>query len=246
MKASVLLACAIVLAPLAWTGSSAIANAPASASKARDWTRVVRTTPAGGFVMGNPDAKVKLVEYGSMTCPHCKRFDDAGVPHILDYVKTGRVSYEFRNYVRDPFDLSAALVARCAGPHGFFALTRALYDDQQTWVGKIERTPQDQLKAMQDLPPNRQFVAIAKVAGFPQFAAAHGLAAQKSAQCLSNLNSVKQLVEMNAAATNQYPDFRGTPTFILNGQLVDLGEVTEAQVWPALKEKIDAALGARS
>lgn len=245
MKSSVYLACAIALAALAGSPSTAEAKAPASASKAHDWTRVVRATRAGGFVMGNPNAKVKLVEYGSMTCPHCKRFDDAGVPHILDYVKTGQVSYEFRNYVRDAFDVTAALVARCDGPDTFFPLTRALYDDQRNWEAKIEATPQDQLKSMQDLPPNQQFVAIAKIAGFPQFAAARGLSVAKSTQCLSNLSSINQLVAMNEAATKQYPDFRGTPTFILNGRMVDLGEVTEAQVWPALKAKIDAALGGR-
>ena len=245
MTRGVFLACAIAVAAMVAPASTVQAKPAASAAKARDWTRVVRTTPAGGFVMGNPNAKVKLVEYGSMTCPHCKRFDDAGVPHILDYVKTGRVSYEFRNYVRDAFDLSAALVARCAGTNGFFPLTRALYDDQQNWESKIEQTPQDQLKSMQDLPPNQQFVAIAKVAGFPQLAAARGLPVAKSTQCLSNQASVKQLVEMVDAATKQYPDFRGTPTFILNGTMVDLGAVTEAQVWPALKSKIDAALGGR-
>ena len=72
--------------------------------------------PKAGFVMGNPDAKLKLIEYGSLTCPHCREFDEKGVPALIDnYVKTGQVSWEFRNYVRDAFDLTAALVARCNG-----------------------------------------------------------------------------------------------------------------------------------
>ena len=97
--------------------------------------------------MGNPDAKVKLIEYGSLTCPHCREFDETGVtPLINNYVKSGRVSYEFRNYVRDAFDLSASLVARCNGAKSFFPLERAMYKDQPTWVAKIQAVPQNQLE----------------------------------------------------------------------------------------------------
>ena len=49
-------------------------------------------------MMGNPNAKVKLIEIGSLTCPHCREFDEKGVPTLIDkYVKTGQVSWEFRH-----------------------------------------------------------------------------------------------------------------------------------------------------
>ena len=66
--------------------------------------------------MGNPNAEVKLVEFGSMTCPHCAEFDEQGGKPLIDnYVKNGQVSFEFRNFVRDPFDMTASLIARCGG-----------------------------------------------------------------------------------------------------------------------------------
>lgn len=102
-----------------------------AATRTTDWTHVVAATPAGGFMLGNPRAKIRLVEYGSLTCPHCRAFDAEGVPLLVNrYVKSGQVSWEFRNYVRDPVDLTAALIARCNGPRGFFPLARALYRDQ--------------------------------------------------------------------------------------------------------------------
>ena len=115
---------------------------PAPKAPARtDWTRVVAATPAGGFVLGNPKAKVKLVEFGSLTCPHCRAFDEEGVPTLLGkYVKSGQVSWEFRNYVRDAADVTAALIARCNGARGFFPLMRALYKDQQLSGRHIDRT----------------------------------------------------------------------------------------------------------
>ena len=58
--------------------------------------------------MGNPNAKVKLVEFGSLTCPHCAEFEEEGGKALIEnYVKTGQVSWEFRNFVRDPFDITA-------------------------------------------------------------------------------------------------------------------------------------------
>ena len=81
--------------------------APAKkAAAASDWTKTVTVTPDGGYRMGNPAAPVKLVEYGSLTCGACGRFAQEGVPQLVSkYVRTGRVSFEFRNYVRDPADI---------------------------------------------------------------------------------------------------------------------------------------------
>src|SRR3954462_11742654 len=154
----------------------ASAKPVAKASASTDWTHVVAATPAGGFVLGNPKAKVKLVEYGSLTCPHCKAFDDEGIPTLLaKYVRSGQVSWEYRNYVRDAADVTAALVARCNGARSFFPLVRALYHDQPVWFGKAVATPKDQLQKLADLPPQQQFVGMAKITGLDSWAAAHGI-----------------------------------------------------------------------
>ena len=248
MKAGAFLAFAVATAALAGL-SAGPAQAAASAKKAAqtDWTHVVKQTPAGGFVMGNPNAKVKLVEYGSMTCPHCRHFDETAVPSLLSkYVKTGKVSFEFRNYVRDALDLTASLLARCNGPRSFFTVTRALYKEQPKWEAKISGVPDDKLKSINALPLSRKFVEIAKLAGFQSWAVASGMPVAKSTQCLSNEAAAKRLAEMTGDANEQFPDFKGTPSFLINGGMVDLGFVTQDEVWPALESRINDALGQRS
>src|SRR6185436_6210996 len=103
MKPSLFLACAAALVAVAGCnsneGNAATGGAAAvkvSPPKNGDWSTIVTETPAGGFLMGNPNAKVQLIEYGSLTCPHCREFDETGVtPLIEGYVKTGKVGYEF-------------------------------------------------------------------------------------------------------------------------------------------------------
>src|SRR5690349_14475181 len=180
MKSTASIACALALIAIAGCNSKqgdAATNKSVKLEQVKppaggDWTEVVNPTQAGGFMMGNPNAKVKLIEFGSMTCPHCKAFDDEGVDKLVNtYVKSGQVSWEFRNYVRDGFDLTAALIARCNGAKSFFPLTRALYKDQMNWVSKIQAAPKEQLEGLQNLPPNQQFLQMAKVADFQPWAA---------------------------------------------------------------------------
>ncbi len=203
-----------------------------------DWSEIVTETSQGGYLMGNPNAKVKLVEFGSMTCPHCREFDETALEPLIDnYVKSGRVSFEFRNYVRDPFDITASLIARCNGTKSFFALTRALYKAQPDWVGKIQATPPAQLEALQNVGPDKQFLQIAEIAQLQKFAAMRGVPTAKSAQCLTNQGEVDQLVQMNSDATGQY-DLPGTPSFLINGTLVE-----NAATWEALEPKLKEAVG---
>ena len=204
-----------------------------------DWTRVAAATPAGGFVLGNPKARVKLVEFGSLTCPHCRAFDEEGVPTLLGkYVKSGQVSWEFRNYLRDAADVTAALIARCNGARSFFPLMRALYKDQPVWFGKAVATPKEQLAKVADLPPQQQFVTMAKITGLDSWAVKHGVPAAKAKQCLANLPSVDRLVQMTSDTTEQHPDFKGTPGFLING-----GLVKDVASWDGLEPQLKAALG---
>ena len=203
---------------------------------------MVTPTTAGGFLMGDPKAKVQLIEFGSMTCPACGQFDETGVQPLIDkYVKTGQVGFEFRNYVRDPFDLAAALVARCNGAQGFFPLTRALYKDQANWLQRLSNISPEQQQALQNLPPQQQFLEVAKLAGFQQWAAMRGVPTAKSTSCLSNEQEVNRLVQMTSDAGSQF-DVPGTPSFVINGKLVDPPERGKSN-WESLEAKLRAALG---
>src|SRR3546814_19557489 len=84
--------------------------------------------------MGNPAAPVKLIEYLSYTCPHCAAFSAESAAVLRGrMVKSGKVSLELRNAVRDKLDLAAAALARCAGTQGFFAAYDALFARQRDW-----------------------------------------------------------------------------------------------------------------
>ena len=223
-------------------GSNSTGGAPANVEavappEGGDWTQMVTQTPEGGFLMGNPNAAVKLVEFGSMTCPHCAEFDEKATAPLQEYVKSGRVSYEFRNFVRDPFDLTASLIARCGGAQTFFPLTHALYESQKQWVQDIQNASEQQMQQLTSLPPQQQFVEIAKLANLQQWAAQRGLPSSKSAACLTNQAEVDRLVQMTSDAVSTY-NVPGTPAFLINGELVG-----QAATWEALEPKIKEALG---
>jgi protein-disulfide isomerase len=177
-----------------------------------------------------------------MTCPHCAAFEAAAIdPLTNNYVKNGKVAFEFRNFVRDPFDVTASLVARCGGADSFFPMTKAMYADQVNWVQKIQAASPEQQQALATMQPAQEFKAIADLAGFPQWAASRGIPAAKLDACLTDQAAVDQLVQMNNDAVQQY-NVPGTPTFVINGKVVDLGTATQDEVWPVLETKIKAAL----
>lgn len=217
------------------------AAAPVAPPANGDWSSVVSETAAGGFLMGNPNAAVKVVEFGSMTCPHCAEFDHEAMKPLVDnYVKGGKVSLEFRNFVRDPFDVAASLIARCGGTTSFYGLTRGLYADQKDWVAKIQTADPAAMQTIQSLPPNQQFAEIAKIAGFQDWAAMRGLSAEKTAACLANQAEVDKLVQMQNDAISSY-NIPGTPAFLLNNEVVQIEPGSSP--WTQVETKIKAALG---
>ena len=202
------------------------------------WADVVNATSAG-FMMGNPNAKVKLAEIGSLFCPVCKRFEEEGVPTLIEkYVKTGQVSWEFRPYIiHGPVDMVANLVARCNGPKAFFPLSMSLYKDQSALLSKLEATPQDKIAQIQNMPVNQEFVAMANLMGLQDWAAARGVPQAKSNQCLSDEKMINNEVQLTSDVNNQYPEFVGTPSFIINGKMLK-----DTANWAALRPQLDAAL----
>jgi protein-disulfide isomerase len=202
-----------------------------------DWSAVVAKTREGGFIMGNPNAKVKLVEFGSMTCGHCAAFEEEGGKTLVDnYVKKGLVSWEFRNFVKDPFDMTAALLARCGGEASFFGLTRTLFHEQRSWVGKIQAADPAKLQALQTMSTAQQFSTIADLGGLKAFAAQRGVPRARAEQCLANEQEANQLVQMNSDAISTY-SVRGTPNFVING-----AGPAESATWETLEPKIKEAI----
>lgn len=201
-----------------------------------DWAETVSQSPEGGMVMGNPNAAVKLVEFGSMTCPHCAEFSEKSAELIDKYVKTGRVSYEFRNYVRDPADLAAALLARCGGPQPFFKLSEQIYAAQAEWIGKLQNMSPAEQQQLQTMQPEQVVPVFGEKSGLVQFVAMRGIPAAKAQQCLADKGAIQKLVDItNGGNELQIP---GTPTFLINGKVVE-----NAAAWEALEPQLKKALG---
>lgn len=201
-----------------------------------DWTETVVQTPEGGMMMGNPAAPVKLVEFGSMTCPHCAEFTEKSGDLINKYVKSGRVSYEFRNYVRDPADLAAALLARCGGPAPFFKLSEQMYAAQRDWVGKLQNMTPAEQQQLQNMQPEQVVPVFGEKSGLVQFVAMRGVPAEKANQCLADKAAIQKLVDItNSGNELQIP---GTPTFLINGKMVE-----NSAAWDTLEPRLKEALG---
>ena len=209
------------------------AAAPAASAPARDWARTVVATPEGGFRMGNPAAKVKLVEYGSLTCGHCAAFARAGMsPLIASYVRSGKVSFEYRNYILNGLDVAASLVARCGGPGRFFPVAERLYATQAQWMGKLSALTSAQKAQLNALPEAQRLGRLADTVGLTQLAAQQGIPAAQAKRCLADTAALDRLGKM--AETAQAQGVQGTPTFFING--ANIGIQTWATLEPILRD----------
>lgn len=216
---------------LALAAAIAIIAAPAVAKT--DWTHQVALSPVGAHVLGNPAAETKLVEYVSYTCPHCASYAKAAEkPLKSKYVASGKVSVEVRNLVRDPIDLTAALLARC-GPKGrFFANHAALMSSQDDWWPRILGAPQTEKDGWYEGPYLPRFRKIATRAGFYPIMARQGIDRKAADKCLGSKAARDTLTAMTSAAREKY-DIRGTPSFLLNGKLLD-----HAHDWNAVDSQL--------
>jgi protein-disulfide isomerase len=225
-------ALALALTGLAATAPQAAA-APVRRAAPVDWARTVVATPEGGFRMGNPGAKVKLVEYGSLTCVHCAAFAREGVaPLVARYVRTGKVSYEYRNFILNGLDVAATLVARCGGPSRFFPVSEKLYATRDQWMGRLSGLTQAQKDQLNALPEGARLGRLAETVGLTGLAAQQGIAPTQSKRCLADPAALERLGKMAEAAGAQ--GVQGTPTFFLNG--ANIGTQTWATLEPILRE----------
>jgi protein-disulfide isomerase len=202
------------------------------------WADVVAKTPEGGYRMGNPDAPIKLIEFGSLTCPHCADFAEKSSAELRDnFVASGRVSFEFRNFVRDAIDLTVAQMTRCGAPESYFALTEQAFTNQAAMIGQVQKGGEAAYGAAMKASPEQRGMAIAQLGGLPDFFAARGISKEQAATCLADVKAMEALAKATQDQGKEF-DIQGTPTFLINGAKA---EVTG---WPELKAKLES-LGAR-
>ena len=192
-----------MLARLALTLALAFAGAAVAATPAKLPGR------ADDMSLGSPKAKVQVVEYASLSCPHCARFNADVFPGFkAKYVDTGKVRYTLREMLTPPAEVAAAgfMMARCAGPKRYFKVVDEVFRSQDRWG--------DQIKPV--------FLGIAKQNGLtePQFEA-----------CLRNDAAQKEIGARVQAAIDL--GVSSTPTFFVNGKKYE-GEMSLKQLDAAI------------
>lgn len=163
---------------------------------------VAAATESGAFtgeiVLGKADAPVTIIEYASMTCPHCANFHLKILPVLKEkYIDTGKVKLAFREFPLDGVALRASMLARCGGETKVYPFIDILFTQQTDWAGS-----EDPIGAL-----NR----IAKLGGMSQ---------SKFEACLADETLMKQLVQSRQDGADKY-DIKGTPSFIIDGKTYD-------------------------
>lgn len=212
--------------------------APIAAPAGKSWTDVVEKTGEGGYRLGNPEAPIKVVEYGALSCSHCAEFAKESFADLRDkYVASGRVSYELRYFMLNPYDIPASLLATCSSTEAVIPLSEQFWAWQPNMFQNVQALGEDKLKAISALPPPQQIPAVAEGAGMIDFFASRGISRDQAKACLADTAKAKALADQTEKATKEF-NVTGTPTFILND--APIGSVR----WEELETKLQQA-GAR-
>lgn len=207
---------------------------------APDWTITVEETPAGHLI-GNPDATTKVAEYVSYTCSHCAEFARSGDPALkIQYVRSGKVSVEVRHLLRDPIDLTAAMLTHCGDPQRFAMNHATIMLNQGKWLPiAAQSTPaQRQRWSNPDRAAARR--AIAADLDFYQLLEGRGYSISDLDRCMADSAKEMELIQASRADTMRL-NLQGTPSFTINDQLLD-----HVHSWPGLQQALDAHLAASS
>lgn len=208
---------ALLAAPLL---IAACGNASSEIGKEGDTPSAVKSEAIGSsdMVLGAAEAPVTLIEYASVTCPHCATFNEQVMPAIKEkYIDTGKVKLVFREFPTAPanFSLIGSVLARCAaeksGPEAYFLVTDALFRGQQTWIKEN---------------PKAELLKIVAQAGMDEAALD---------ACLQRKELV-EVINANAKEAMEKYNVNGTPSFILDGVKMSYRSKEE------FEEKIAAAV----
>jgi hypothetical protein len=213
--------------------ASATALAPVAAPAGKSWTDVIAATPDGGVLMGNPNAPIKVVEYGSLTCPHCAKFAQDGFQKLSEtYVNSGRVSLEFRSFAIHPQDVPLTVLAQCAGTETFFPLVEQIYGNFDAMLTRMQAPGSEAgVKQAMTLPENQRFPAYADAMGMTEFFAARGISVDQGHACLADTAKINAVANRTEAYGKAGID--STPTLFINGAKVNGN--TWAEIEPALQ-----------
>lgn len=229
--------------PSSTPSADAVAKVTAPAGKA--WTDVVSKTADGGYLIGNPDAKIKLVEYAAVTCSHCAEFEAEGYTDLLGkYVGGGQVNFEIRNFLLNPYDIPITILTRCSGPDAYLALTQQFYQHQRQQMEGMQKVDPAIFEAALKKPEGERFAALAQAMGVIEFFKARGVSEDQAKLCLADQKAAKELIDITEKAADPSGKYKvtGTPSFFLNGAPLEMKATPT--VWTQVKTALQNA-GAR-
>jgi protein-disulfide isomerase len=171
-------------------------EAPAATPASQEGSDLMVAGPLGEMGLGDPKAPNVIIEYASMTCPHCQAWHAQVYKDFkAKYIDTGKVYFIFREYPLDPLATAAIMIARCAPPERYFPLVDLMFENQKQWA-----FVSDPSTALQNLVKQA------------------GVTPEAFKACLTNQQILDGVNWVKNRATNEF-DVNSTPTFFINGQM---------------------------
>lgn len=173
--------------------------------KDKETSSVLAPGPLPDMALGSPEAPYTVIEYASMTCPHCALFQTTVFPELKErYIDTGKARYIFREFPIDPLALAASMLARCAGEDRFFPMIDALFETQKIW-------------AVQGAEGKDKLMQVARQAGISK---------AEFDKCLGDEELFQNIKEIRRRAHEEY-EVDATPSFFVNGRKLENAHAIE-------------------
>lgn len=216
--------------PLAIAAALAIAACASPSQTA--WDKTINETAEGGFIVGNPQARVKVVEYGSRTCKDCAKLAREGFPELKREIREGRVSFEFRDYlIHGTPDLVGAVIGTCGKKENRLSMLETMFRDQELAIGEIAKLPDSVFE--KKVQSGTQWWDIAAAAGYRDIANETGLSDNEVMACLADQKRGDKFIAMTKNADPSL--VQGAPSLLVNGIRV------EGKTWADLNQAIEQA-----
>ncbi|MEQ9330109.1 DsbA family protein [Thalassobaculum sp.] len=166
-------------------------------------------------IEGSPDAKLTMIEYSSLTCPHCATFHTEILPKIREvYIDTGKLRLEMRDFPLDQYALRAAAMARCAPENRYFPLMDMLFKQQSKWSRATD-----------------------PIAAIKQIGRLAGISGETADACMSSEPLLDGILKIRLGGQQDH-DVGSTPTFIVGKE-----KIVGAQPFETFAKAIDDQLG---
>lgn len=219
------------------TGRDQLSN-PGSAfvgdGRRKSWHAEVEKTERG-FLIGDPEAEVSMIEFISYTCPHCADFAQQGEGAIdMVLLAPGKMNLEVRPVIRNGVDLAVSLLVQCGGPDGFKDRHRMYLARQRQWLAQAQSAPASQ-QAVWARGDRAARLNVAMALDLDDMLAERGMSRTDITACLSDDQAALALIRGGQADAAEF-SVRGTPSFALDGELLE-GVHSWGTLYPVLEKR---------